>query len=212
VSTSLNADANKPEPHPPDLRRATEADVNILVVCTANQCRSPMAAALLDRELTRCGVPARVRSAGTNAVADIPATEDAITVMKSDGLDISTHRSRPVDTDELERADVVVTMTRAQLRELATRSPSAFPCVFTMKELARRAQEQPRGRDEEMRAWIIRLGAGRRTTDLLGEDPDDDVEDPIGCPVEVYAAVAGELADAVSNVVDAGWCRGDDGV
>jgi protein-tyrosine phosphatase len=209
----LNAEATDSEPYATDVPRATEADVNILIVCTANQCRSPMAAALLARELTRAGVTARVQSAGTSAVADIPATDDAVTVMKADGLDISTHRSRPVDADELDRADVVVTMTRAQLRDLATRSPAAFPRLFTMKELARRAQEQRRDRDEQMRAWITRLGAGRRTTDLLGEDPVDDVEDPIGCPVEVYAAVAGELADAISNVVDAGWYRrGDDGV
>jgi low molecular weight protein-tyrosine phosphatase len=210
VPTSLNAEAIDPLPHATDAPRASDALVNILVVCTANQCRSPMAAALLDRELTRCGVPARVQSAGTNAVADIPATDDAIVVMKADGLDISTHRSRPVDTADLDRADVVVTMTRAQLRDLATRSPAAFPRVFTLKELARRAQEQPRERDEELRTWITRLGAERRTTDLLGDDPVDDVEDPIGCPVEVYAAVAGELDDAVSSVVDAGWCRGSE--
>jgi protein-tyrosine phosphatase len=168
-----------------------------------------MAAALLDRELTRAGVPARILSAGINAVADIPPTDDAIAVMKDDGLDISTHRSRPVATDEVDGADVVVTMTRAHLRDLATRSPGAFPRLFTLKELARRAQEQPRQPREELQAWIARLSAERRTTDLLGDDPGDDVEDPIGCPREVYAAVAAELADAIGRFVAAGWPRGD---
>jgi len=181
-------------------------------VCTANQCRSPMAAALLDRDLSRCGVPAQVRSAGTNAVADVPATDDAILVMKADGFDLSTHRSRPVEAGDLDRADVIITMTRAHLRDLATRSPMAFPRLFTLKELARRAQDQPRAEDEDLRAWITRLGAERRTTDLLGDDPVDDIEDPIGSPVEVYAAVARELAEATSSVVDAGWCRGDIGM
>ena len=179
--------------------------MNVLVACTANQCRSPMAAALLDRALAERGVPARVQSAGTNAVADIPATDDAITVMKGEGLDISGHRSRPIDAGELDGADLVVTMTRAHLRDLATRSPAVFPRVFTLKELARRAREQPRDSGEEVHAWITRLGAGRRTTDLLGDDPLDDVEDPIGCPMERYSEVAAELATAVSSVVDAGW-------
>jgi protein-tyrosine-phosphatase len=182
--------------------------VNLLVVCTANQCRSPMTAALFERELARCAVPARVESVGTAAVPDIPATDEAIAVMKDDGLDISTHRSRPVAVGDLERADIVVTMTRAQLRDLATRSPAAFPRLFTLKELARRAQAQPRADGEDIGAWIARLGAGRRTTDLLGDDPEDDVEDPIGCAVERYVQVAGELSAAISTVVEAGWRGG----
>jgi protein-tyrosine phosphatase len=199
----LNGNRTDPEPH------ATAA-LRALVVCTANQCRSPMAAALLDRELTRRGIPADVRSAGTSAVPDIPPTDDAIALMKDDGLDISAHRSRPVATDELQRADVVVTMTRAHLRDLATRSPAAFPRMFTLKELARRAQEEPRENDDEVRGWIARLSAERRTTDLLGDDPMDDVEDPIGCPIDVYAAVVVELTDAIARLVAAGWPRGDD--
>jgi protein-tyrosine phosphatase len=196
VSTALNGGA---------------IEMNVLVVCTANQCRSPMAAALLDRALAERGAPARVQSAGTDAIADIPATDDAITVMKGEGLDISAHRSRPVATSEVDAADVVVTMTRAHLRDLATRSPATFPRVFTLKELARRAREQPRDRGEEVRAWVTRLSADRRTTDLLGDDPLDDVEDPIGCPLERYSEVEAELAAAVAGVVDAGW-RADDPV
>ena len=202
MSTALNSAASRAEPD------ATGPAVNVLVVCTANQCRSPMAAALFERELARCGAPARVRSAGTAAVPDIPATDDAIAVMKDYGLDISTHRSRPVDVSEMATADVVVTMTRAHLRDLATRAPAAFPHLFTLKELERRARAHPRDENEEIGAWITRLGAGRRTTDLLGDDPDDDVQDPIGCPIEVYTEVARELAAAISTVADAGWRGG----
>jgi protein-tyrosine phosphatase len=186
--------------------------VNILVVCTANQCRSPMAAAILHRELTRRGVQAQIRSAGTSVVGSAPATHDAIVVMKAEGLDISTHRSRPVEPNDIDRSDIIITMTRAQLRYVATKSPESFSRLFTLKELARRAREHGRVDGEDLGAWIAQLGAGRRTTDLLGDDPVDDVEDPIGCPIEVYSAVVRELAHAISSVVDAGWARGRDGV
>jgi protein-tyrosine phosphatase len=172
-----------------------------------------MAAAMLDRELTRRHIDAQVRSAGTSAVPGIPATSEAIAVMQTDGYDLSMHQSRPVEMTDLERADVIVTMTRAQLRELATRSPTVFPRLFTVKELARRANDHPpRQEDEDVRAWVARLGAGRRTTDLLGDDPLDDVVDPIGSPIETYMSVAAELAAAITAVADAGWRPALDGV
>ena len=46
-----------------------ESTVSILVVCTANQCRSPLTASLLERALVAQGVEAHVRSMGTRAVA-----------------------------------------------------------------------------------------------------------------------------------------------
>jgi protein-tyrosine phosphatase len=182
--------------------------VDVLVVCTANQSRSPMAAAMIRRELTQRGVRAQVHSVGTRVVANVSATDDAIAIMRAEGLDLSTHRSRPVETNDLDRADIIVTMTRAQLRDLATQSPAAFPRLFTLKELARRAAGRRRRDDEDVRSWVTRLGAGRRTNDLLGDDPLDDVEDPIGCSMDVYSTVVRELANAISKVVDAGWSPG----
>jgi protein-tyrosine phosphatase len=129
--------------------------------------------------------------------------------MEAEGLDISTHRSRPLEPNDVDRSNIIITMTRAQLRELATRSPSAFSHLFTLKELARRAREHGRVEGEDIGAWVTRLGAGRRTTDLLGDNPFGDVEDPIGRPIEVYSAVARELTRAISSVVDAGWAGGD---
>jgi protein-tyrosine-phosphatase len=179
--------------------------VDILVVCTANQGRSPMAAAIIRHELELRGVDARVDSVGTKAAFGISATREAIDVMDAAGFDISQHASRPVEASDIDRADIVLTMTRAQLRELAIRSPAAFPRLFTLKELARLARARGLRRDEDVREWINRLSAGRRTTDLLGDDPLDDVDDPVGCSLEVYAAVARELTRATADIVDACW-------
>jgi protein-tyrosine-phosphatase len=181
--------------------------VDILVVCTANQSRSPMAEAMIRRELELRGVDAHVDSAGTKAAFGIPATREAIAVMDADGFDITQHASRPVEATDLDRADIILTMTRAQLRELAIRSPGAFPRLFTMKELARLARAGGPRRHQDVGGWIGHVAAGRRTTDLLGDDPLDDVDDPVGCSLEVYAAVARELTRATADVVDACWPR-----
>jgi protein-tyrosine phosphatase len=185
---------------------------DILVVCTANQCRSPMAEALFRQALEQRGAVATVHSAGTQAVADIPATDSAIETMQAAGLDIGAHRSQAIDRQTLTDADVIVTMTREHLRDLATRAPGTFPRLFTIKELARRARDAgPRG-EETVRDWATRLGTGRQTSDLLGTDKRDDVEDPIGRPLDVYEAVARELAVAIEEIVRAGWPPDSDDV
>ena len=80
-----------------------EAD-GIVVLCTANVCRSPMAAALLARRLSEFGVTARVRSAGMLRDGDPPLPE-VVSVMAGYGIDITAHRSRLVGAADLARAE-----------------------------------------------------------------------------------------------------------
>jgi len=85
----------------------------ILLVCTGNICRSPLAAAILfralaDRELT--GV--EVSSAGTGAWDGAPASEGAYLVALERGLDLSGHRARLLTRELVENADLILTMAR----------------------------------------------------------------------------------------------------
>ena len=77
--------------------------------------------------------------------------------------------------------------------------------------MARDRGRKGRRDDEEIRAWVARLGAGRRTRDLLGEDPGDDVEIPSVARGGLFRSRR-ELAEAIAEVVDAGWSPGHDGV
>jgi protein-tyrosine-phosphatase len=181
------------------------AEVRLLFVCTANQARSPMAAAIARRELALRGVDARVDSGGTDADIGLPALAPAVAVMQAEGIDLSEHRSRPVEPRDLERADLIVTMTRAHLRHVATLEPAAFPRLFALKELADQARTQDARAQETVFEWIDHLSRGRRTADLLGDDPLHDVHDPAGCDVGVYVTLVRELSAAISNVIDAGW-------
>ena len=90
----------------------------IVCVCTGNTCRSPMAAALLRRELDRVGRPdVQVESAGLAADGS-PATPQAVEVMAEWGIDIAAHRSRPLTAELLQQADAVLVMTPAHRQVL----------------------------------------------------------------------------------------------
>jgi protein-tyrosine phosphatase len=108
--------------------------LNILLVCTGNTCRSPMAQALTERviaeklgvgpdELAGAGVV--VRSAGVAAGEGSPASPEAIAVLGEDGIDLSDHQSQAVSDRLIEEADVIYTMTGRHREVLVNRWPRA---------------------------------------------------------------------------------------
>ena len=77
----------------------------VLFVCTHNAGRSQMAAALLDREAAG---RVRVTSAGSQPASELnPAV---VAAMAEVGLDISREFPKPLTTDKVQAADVVITM------------------------------------------------------------------------------------------------------
>lgn len=81
---------------------------SVLVVCTGNSCRSPMAQRMLADMLE--GTPAFVCSAGTDAPAGSPATTQAVEVMREAGLDLTRHRAQQLAPAMVEAADLVLVM------------------------------------------------------------------------------------------------------
>jgi protein arginine phosphatase len=85
----------------------------ILLVCTGNICRSPLAAALLERALKERGLDAiEVCSAGTGAWDGAPVSEGAYLVGLERGLDLSAHRAQLLGREMVEAADLILTMAR----------------------------------------------------------------------------------------------------
>jgi protein-tyrosine phosphatase len=179
----------------------------IVVLCTANVCRSPMAAALLARRLSELGVTARVRSAGTLRGGDPPLPE-VISVMTRYGIDVAAHRSHVADAADLASASLVLAMARDNLRYAVVTEPEAWPRAFTLRELIRRGERiGPRPPGEPFAGWLLRAHAGRERAALLGDSAEDDVPDPADGPFRAYAYVASLLDRSVTRLAELGWAH-----
>ena len=177
----------------------------IVVLCTANVCRSPMAAALLALRLSGLGVTAPVRSAGTVGGGDPPFPE-VISVMAWYGIEIASHRSRVACAADLACANLVLAMARDNLRNAVTIEPEVWPRAFTLKEMVRRAEQiGPRRPGELFADWVSRAHTGRQRTSLLGDSAEDDVTDPAGMSLRAYADTASLLDRLVSRLAELGW-------
>ena len=178
---------------------------NVLMLCSANQCRSPMAAALLTRRLGALATPLVVRSAGLLGGGEPPPPR-AITALAPYGLDISGHRSHQMTEADLARADLVLGMSREHVRHAVVTVPGAWPRAFTLKELVRRGEEAGPAKPGELLAgWLARVHEGRDHAALLGASPVDDVADPIGGPLRAYADTASQLDELISRLARLCW-------
>jgi protein-tyrosine-phosphatase len=111
---------------------------DVLFVCTGNICRSPLAAALLERALRERGVDVRVGRHG--AWDGAPASEGAYLVGLERGLDLSGHRARLLTRELVEGADLILTMARhhrARVDELGGEGR-----VFVLGEYAGRGDDE----------------------------------------------------------------------
>ncbi len=99
--------------------------MRILLLCTGNTCRSPMAAALLRQKLKAAGRNDTVESAGLFALSGSPATDDAVTAMREIGLELSSHRSTQVTKEQAEKADAILVMTESHRQSLLSAMPEA---------------------------------------------------------------------------------------
>nr|MBO2502123.1 hypothetical protein [Thermoanaerobacterales bacterium] len=161
-----------------------------------------MAEGLLRRILALSGVGAEVGSAGL-LPGGAPATPEAIATMAARRIDISGHVSRTVDVEVARTTTLIIGMTRQHVRELCATYGADMDRTFTLKEIVRRGDEVgPRYHGESVRSWLRRLAVGRRPADLMGDDPIDDIADPVGRPRAVFEETADELERLLRRLVE----------
>ncbi len=106
---------------------------HVLVVCVGNICRSPMAEALLRRELGRDD-DVTVESAGLGALVGHPASAHSIELMAGLGEDIRAHRARQIHPDMVREADLVLVMEAGHKRAIDDADPTARGKVYRLGE------------------------------------------------------------------------------
>lgn len=146
---------------------------SILLVCSGNTCRSPMAAALLNKILREKGLDPqqyRIATAGLSAAPGWPASPEAVHALHLEGLDISGHRSRVLDEAMVEEADVVLTMTANHRRRILEQYMQPGDKVFTLAGFA--------------------------------GDIEADIVDPFGMDAVKYIESAAELKRLLYKIVD----------
>src|SRR5688572_12637330 len=146
------------------------ASMFIVIVCTGNTCRSPMAEAILRKliaERFNCTLEETeqrgviVSSAGVSASPGGVAAPEAVEVMRGRGLDLSRHESQPLNDKLVRHADLILALTGAHRQAIIRRWP----------EVTHRTE-------------VLRMDRG-------------DIDDPIGAPAEVYTQCAQQIEEAL---------------
>lgn len=188
--------------------------VRLVVVCTANICRSPLAAAMLDAEVRERGTATQVSvdSAGIHARRGDPAAPTSAAIARDLGLDLDGHRSRPVDDDLDDEHVVLLTMTVRQRDLLATVDSGLAARCFTLGELARLVRGieldglPDAGADRVLE--VVRRADACRTADRPAHDPGatsrsetaDDIADPYGRSDAHYLQMAAAVREAIDGL------------
>jgi protein-tyrosine-phosphatase len=175
---------------------------DVLVVCTANICRSPMGEAFLREALHLRGSELTVTSAGfleDGRRVDPHSAKAAA----SFGVDISEHRSVRMTLEQLEGAKLIVCMTTEHRRRVAGIRTPLYAKTFTLQEFVDRSRDiEPELRSQDLLSWLPDLHEGRTGRDLLSDDERLNVADPYGEGLGAHGVTAQRLFTLCGEIAE----------
>ena len=172
----------------------------ILVVCTANLCRSPMVEGLLRATLDGGGASWSIRSAGTQAADGRPVhSSTARALAEHDVVLPEDWRSRQLTADDVRRADLVLTAARSHRSEVVRTEPQASSRTFTIRQFLRLLRTpdvevpEPHRHSHPGDVLLDTALAARGYGPPVAPEADD-IPDPVGRPYPVFRDLADQLA------------------
>jgi protein-tyrosine phosphatase len=143
----------------------------ILFVCTASICRSPMAEAIFNALAEERGLAYRAASAGVAALEGENITPNARAALEEVGIYAPTHRARQVDEAMLREADLVLAMGPQHVATLRRRFEGLSERVYALPEYA------------------------------LGASPEEGIPDPYGQTMTAFRASVRQLLEHIEGLV-----------
>ncbi|WP_105033678.1 arsenate reductase/protein-tyrosine-phosphatase family protein [Cryobacterium aureum] len=196
----------------------------ILIVCTGNICRSPLAEQLLRQNLTAAGIDAIVTSAGTRAMTGSAMTPEAAALSSQYGALRTHHVARQLTEKLIADADLVLTATRDHRRDVVTLLPKATRYTFTLNQFARLVAADPAQHPLveivgaapglplptsttrpplDFAAYVAEVASTRGLHPSPNPPTLDDVDDPYRQSAAVYARAAGAINASVTTITAA---------
>ncbi|WP_291479219.1 protein tyrosine phosphatase [Corynebacterium sp.] len=162
--------------------------MKVLMVCTGNVCRSPVAEHLLRAELAASSADTvTVASAGTAGMSGYPMDPRSLDFLAHRGIDGTGFTARRVNRRILQEADLVVGLEKAHVDHCLRIAPSLLKRSFRLHQLA----EWHRSGDLTSLTQLPHLR--HRLPRILHDHPD-----PVGfTSVTEYDALLDAVADDV---------------
>lgn len=182
--------------------RSADTVAAIVFVCSANQCRSPIAEQIARRVAADLGREVNICSMGL-LPGGRPSPRLGVSVAAEAGLVLGDHCSRSVDWPALTEANLVLTMTRAQARELVARDSALWPRTFTLKQFNQYIVTNPIPRLSDLESWLTSVHEARTLSELIGNNTPDEIADPMGRSVRTWRRVIAEIDREVTLAMTA---------
>lgn len=183
--------------------------IDVLFVCTANECRSPLAEALARRTVaTRSrrsmalgGFTVEVGSTGTHARSGRRVVAPMIEAGDMLGVDLRAHRSRLLDADLVAASDLVLVFGVEHARRVLDLDVEAASRCFLLRHAAELASHMaPAG--SGFGPWLAALGDARGTIDLWSSAARSrGISDPVGGPRGGFTSAAATIATATDAIM-----------
>lgn len=106
--------------------------MKILIICTGNTCRSPMAAEILKKMAKERNLDIEVDSAGIFAFEDQSASDNAISVLRREGIELQSHKAKRLDKRLITEADLIITMTESHRDAILKFMPATESKTYTL--------------------------------------------------------------------------------